>query len=323
MDLAVAEAFTLRAGESRDIPTGLKIELPPGVWGRITGRSSSLRKHGLFINEGVIDQGYRGELFVYVTNRNGELEYSVEAGTRLAQLILAPVLRASVVEVDSVSPSDRGDRGFGSTGHREWSLPLVEREPVDGFRQFEAAGPILERITTSEGEERVRVLTGHEAAVAIAEAHGDTTETPREKHPMLGASVYLGGPIDYVNTNPEQRHRRFVFACQMYDPRNAAFFEVYCPSCRKQKDETPKDAIYRNQDAVTYSDFAVFEWSPGVSSFGTPVEIYTRVVAERADQTFVVGDLGNGLFGQWLRELGVTEVASMEEAVMRIMEWGK
>ena len=117
MDLTVIEAVTLKPGEAADVPTGLAIELPLGFWGRITGRSSTLRKRGLLVNEGVIDQGYRGPLFVYVKNLNGRTQ-QVKPGDRLAQLIVAPLVRPQVMEVEVLGDSIRGDQGFGSSGLR-------------------------------------------------------------------------------------------------------------------------------------------------------------------------------------------------------------
>lgn len=115
MDLTVVGRATLAPGEAVDIPTGLRIELPEGYWGRITGRSSTMRKRGLLVNEGVIDQGYRGELFVYVKNLNGH-DIFIERGERLAQLILAPIVRMEIEEVGWIADSERGEKGFGSSG---------------------------------------------------------------------------------------------------------------------------------------------------------------------------------------------------------------
>lgn len=115
MDLAVVGRHILEPGEAVDLPTGLRVEIPVGHWARITGRSSTMRRRGLFVNEGIIDNGYRGELFVFVKNM-GESMAIVEHGDRLAQLILAPLVNPVVQEVDDLSESIRGDKGFGSSG---------------------------------------------------------------------------------------------------------------------------------------------------------------------------------------------------------------
>lgn len=115
MDLSVVEHVILGPGEASDLSTGLAIELPVGYWGRITGRSSTMRRRSLLVNEGIIDNGYRGELFVYVRNLNGH-DVIIEPGARLAQLIVHEVVRPEVIEVEDLAPSHRGDKGFGSSG---------------------------------------------------------------------------------------------------------------------------------------------------------------------------------------------------------------
>lgn len=307
MDLAIVNEWTLGVDESRDLPTGIKVELPDGVWARITGRSSTLRKRGLFVNEGVIDQGYRGELFVYVTNRSGE-PVTIEHGTRLAQLILAPVLRAKIVEVEQVADSHRGAKGFGSTGHREWTR-------VDAILE-EAAHQ-----AHGNGQEAWDSATipprDPEAKENTTEALGEAHEPVRKMH----GSVYLGGPIDYKAGNPEDRHRRLLLACQMYGGGQGArpFFDIYCPSCRKRADESPRDAIIRNNSENRARDWGVFEYDAhGDVSFGTPVEIWERW--QQGSPIIVVGSLGDGLFGQMLRQGGVLEVESMQRAVQMIVD---
>lgn len=328
MDLATINEWTLRPGESKDLPTGLRVELPEGVWGRITGRSSTLRKRGLFVNEGVIDQGYRGELFVYVTNRN-DYDTVIEHGTRLAQLILAPVLRAAVVEVERVSDSIRGSKGFGSTGHHEWTRveAILDKAALEASQQdtqgMRAALPpagVFPVASVWLAGVPVEYQTPTDAVVVM-----DGQERPSSGLPVASASVYLGGPIDYVATSPEDRHRRFIVACQMTGPKT--FFDVYCPACRKKADETPGEAIERNQAEVSARDWGVFEWNPDVKSFGTPVEIWTRAMA--GQPSIIVGTLGTGLFAQFLRTLrwsrmaperaAVVEVASMRQAVEFIL----
>ena len=115
MDLAVVEHVVLGPGEAADLATGLRIELPVGYWARITGRSSTLRRRGLLINEGIIDNGYRGDLYVYAKNLNGH-DAIIMPGDRLAQLILHPLTTPEVITVDDLAPSHRGEAGFGSSG---------------------------------------------------------------------------------------------------------------------------------------------------------------------------------------------------------------
>ena len=116
-DLFVSEPCTIHPGETVDVHTNIKINMPSNVYARITGRSSTLRKHGLMVYEGIIDNGFTGELFVCVHNLGKEM-FHVEQGMRLAQLIFGTIEDIRWAEVDNISPDDgkRGNAGFGSTG---------------------------------------------------------------------------------------------------------------------------------------------------------------------------------------------------------------
>lgn len=100
------------------IPTGIHIELPRGWWASIEARSST-SKYMLICPKGVIDEGYRGELFAVLINV-GKEPVTINDGDRFVQLI--PHRRmsytATLMEVDELAPSERGDSGFGSTGRR-------------------------------------------------------------------------------------------------------------------------------------------------------------------------------------------------------------
>lgn len=100
-----------------DVPCGIKVELPVGTWALLVGRSSTLRRRELMVAQSVIDQEYRGELFAGVWNL-GEKGAEVKQGERIAQLIpFAQESRGLVMErVDELERSERGERGFGSTG---------------------------------------------------------------------------------------------------------------------------------------------------------------------------------------------------------------
>lgn len=102
-------------GDSVDVPTSIAVEIPPGFYGHIIGRSSTFRKHKLHVYEAVIDSGYRGELYVQVFNP-GEEEVAVYSGQRLGQLIILPVPLVEWVKMDELAHSERGKNGFGSTG---------------------------------------------------------------------------------------------------------------------------------------------------------------------------------------------------------------
>lgn len=117
MDLYVSRTVVIPPHEFVDIPTDVAGALPDYYWGMLTGRSSTLRKHGLLVHTGIIDQGYRGELFAGVMNLTDE-PVEVKKGYRIAQLIPVPMPRSTIdpVEVVDLPEGERGDAGFGSTG---------------------------------------------------------------------------------------------------------------------------------------------------------------------------------------------------------------
>lgn len=116
-DLFVSEDCTIEPGETRDVHTGIRINMPPFLYARITGRSSSLRKHGLLVNEGIIDNGYTGEMFVCVHNLGNE-PFHIKKGMRVAQILFGVIEDIRWCEVEEVKavPGKRGEAGFGSTG---------------------------------------------------------------------------------------------------------------------------------------------------------------------------------------------------------------
>lgn len=97
-----------------DIPTGIKIKIPSGHWALVTGRSGALRKSGLDIKAGVIDNGYTGELFACCYNRTNE-DILVKAGTCLVQFVVFSAIAPTAKEVDVLPDTERGSTGFGST----------------------------------------------------------------------------------------------------------------------------------------------------------------------------------------------------------------
>lgn len=101
----------------KDVASGVRMELPNGYWGMLTGRSSTIRKRGLLVVQGIIDTGYRGELFSAVWNLTSQ-PVKLEQGERIAQLILLPNSTAQSVlfQTDALGQSVRGDNGFGSSG---------------------------------------------------------------------------------------------------------------------------------------------------------------------------------------------------------------
>lgn len=101
------------------VPTGIAIALPAGHEGQVRPRSGLAVKHGVTVLNapGTIDEDYRGEVKVILVNL-GEAPLTIHHGDRIAQLVVAPVVRLMVEEVGSLDPTGRGDGGFGSTGRR-------------------------------------------------------------------------------------------------------------------------------------------------------------------------------------------------------------
>jgi dUTP pyrophosphatase len=110
------EHITIWPGDRGIIPTGIKLEIPYGWWASIEARSST-SKYKLDVPKGVIDEGYRGELFAVLLNI-GHDKVDIRHGDRLVQLLIHKrhTQNLKVVEVDELSPSERGESGFGSTG---------------------------------------------------------------------------------------------------------------------------------------------------------------------------------------------------------------
>jgi dUTP pyrophosphatase len=109
--------LTLRPGGRALVPTGIAIALPAGYEGQVRPRSGLATRHGLTILNapGTIDADYRGEIQVVLANLGNE-DVTITRGMRIAQLVIAPVARAQIVEVASLDETVRGSGGFGSTG---------------------------------------------------------------------------------------------------------------------------------------------------------------------------------------------------------------
>jgi len=114
---AVASDTILKPGETSLIPTGFTIEVPNGLEAQVRPRSGLAIKHnvGVLNTPGTIDSDYRGEVKVILTNF-GKTDFTVRRGDRIAQLVIAPVVRARWQEVDDLKTTNRGSGGFGHTG---------------------------------------------------------------------------------------------------------------------------------------------------------------------------------------------------------------
>ena len=111
--------IVINPGETVLIHTGIAVEIPVGYVGLIYARSGLATKKGLApANKvGVIDADYRGELMVALYNQSGETR-TVSNGERIAQLVIAPFLKAEFEETDELTDTVRGEGGFGSTGNK-------------------------------------------------------------------------------------------------------------------------------------------------------------------------------------------------------------
>ena len=119
MYAAIDEAVTIEPGETKFIPTGLAFEIPEGYAGFIYARSGLASKKGLApANKGgVVDADYRGEVMVALHNHGKEAQ-TVEAGERIAQMIIAPFVAVNYIFSDELDDTVRGVGGFGSTGRK-------------------------------------------------------------------------------------------------------------------------------------------------------------------------------------------------------------
>lgn len=115
LDLYCAENRTIDPGKWVDVDLGIQIALPHGTWALLTGRSSTLRRRGLLVNQGIIDNGYRGPLFANMVNMTDE-PVEIRVGERLVQLVILPVWAGQAVACTELPWASRGDAGFGSTG---------------------------------------------------------------------------------------------------------------------------------------------------------------------------------------------------------------
>jgi dUTP pyrophosphatase len=107
----------LAPGAHAMVPTGLAIALPPGFEAQVRPRSGLAARHGVTVlnSPGTIDADYRGEISVILIN-HGAAPFSIRRGERIAQMVIAPVAQARLVPVTTLSTTERGGGGFGSTG---------------------------------------------------------------------------------------------------------------------------------------------------------------------------------------------------------------
>ena len=129
-DLFTTVDVTLAPGERAMVPTGIAIALPEGYVALVHPRSGLAARHGVSIvnSPGTVDAGYRGEIKVALLNTDASEAYTIEAGDRIAQLVVQRFETASFVEVDALPESERGAGGYGSTGGFAASAPGSSEE---------------------------------------------------------------------------------------------------------------------------------------------------------------------------------------------------
>lgn len=117
MDVLAAEDVVLQPGGRHAVATGLAMAVPDGFELQVRPRSGLALKHGISLpnTPGTIDSDYRGELKVILINL-GDFPFEIRRGDRIAQLVLAPVVRATWLKVEELDETQRGEGGFGSTG---------------------------------------------------------------------------------------------------------------------------------------------------------------------------------------------------------------
>jgi deoxyuridine 5'-triphosphate nucleotidohydrolase len=117
LDLASVEEVTLAPGERATVATGLAVAIPDGHAGFVQPRSGLAARHGITVvnSPGLVDSGYRGELKVVLLNTDRDEAFHVRPGDRIAQLVVVAVPEVAVLDVDELPPSERSERGFGSS----------------------------------------------------------------------------------------------------------------------------------------------------------------------------------------------------------------
>lgn len=112
-----SEKIVLKKGEMAKVETGLRVEIPQGFFGAVYPRSSAGTKLRVALanTTGIIDSDYRGEIKLFIVNQ-GENEVEINKGDRLVQMVIQPYIKVNIIEVDELTESERGNKGFGSTG---------------------------------------------------------------------------------------------------------------------------------------------------------------------------------------------------------------
>lgn len=113
-DIRTPEGFTLKAHDSEIIATGVHVELPAGTVGMLKSKSGLNTRYGI-VSEGVIDEGFSGEIIVKLYNLSDH-DYMFQRGDKITQLVIMPVHYVTYEQVDKIQGGERGTDGYGSTG---------------------------------------------------------------------------------------------------------------------------------------------------------------------------------------------------------------
>ena len=117
LDLMSRICCTIEPGQHKAVPTGIAISLPQGLEAQIRPRSGLALSHGITVLNapGTIDSDYRGEVKVILIN-HGDFDFEIIPGMRIAQMVISKYVQVELVEVDNLDETERGEKGFGSTG---------------------------------------------------------------------------------------------------------------------------------------------------------------------------------------------------------------
>jgi dUTP pyrophosphatase len=121
-DLYTPKDIVLPAGRCTAVNTGLKLAIPQGLYGRLASRSGLAFNRNIEVGAGTIDSNFRGELRVLLRNHS-DVEVTLEAGSKIAQLILEPYVSPKLEQVERLDQTSRGEAGFGSTDAKQESRP--------------------------------------------------------------------------------------------------------------------------------------------------------------------------------------------------------
>ena len=124
--------IVIKAGESETIPLGFAVEIPAEYEMQIRGRSGLARKNNIDCFPGTIDSDYRGEVCAILINK-GAVDFTVKPFDRIAQAVVAPVIKAEWYLVNQLSETERGEKGFGSTGVESGEIKVSYNHPVEKF----------------------------------------------------------------------------------------------------------------------------------------------------------------------------------------------